>query len=172
MCTWRVLRVPRQYIGTQTGLLVRPRRRWRLESTLGAPDCRLQVGAHGGSLRDVGSQVLTGRHCRSRPLNQRSFVSRDLGAGAESVVRLAGPKAHSSWDFASAQVDNTAAIAFSRSTGSNARSRMRHIDLRQAWVRVLRESGLITCSRGQNDRFGPRSRLSVEGESHLGGPRA
>ena len=43
------------------------------------------------------------------------------------------------------QVDNTAAIAFSRSTGSNARSRMRHIDLRLAWVRVLRESGLITC---------------------------
>ena len=43
------------------------------------------------------------------------------------------------------QVDNTAAIAFSRSTGSNGRSRMRHIDLRQAWVRVLRESGLITC---------------------------
>ncbi len=34
------------------------------------------------------------------------------------------------------QVDNTAAIAFSRSTGSNGRSRMRHIDLRQAWVRV------------------------------------
>ncbi len=44
-----------------------------------------------------------------------------------------------------AQVDNTAAIAFSRSTGSNGRSRMRHIDLRMAWVRVLRESGLITC---------------------------
>jgi hypothetical protein len=43
------------------------------------------------------------------------------------------------------QVDNTAAIAFSRNTGSNGRSRMRHIDLRLAWVRVLRESGLITC---------------------------
>jgi hypothetical protein len=42
-------------------------------------------------------------------------------------------------------VDNTAAIAFSRSTGSTGRSRMRHIDLRQAWVLVLRESGLITC---------------------------
>ncbi len=60
-------------------------------------------------------------------------------------------------------VDNTAAIGFSRSTGSNARSRMRHIDLRHAWVRVLRESGLITCSRGQNDRFGPRSMLSCGG---------
>ena len=43
------------------------------------------------------------------------------------------------------QVDNQAAIAFSRQADTGGRSRLRHIDLRQEWVHLLRESGLVTC---------------------------
>ena len=43
------------------------------------------------------------------------------------------------------QVDNQAAIAFSRQADTGGRSKLRHIDLRQEWVHLLRESGLVTC---------------------------
>ena len=43
------------------------------------------------------------------------------------------------------QVDNQAAIAFSRKSDTGGRSKLRHIDLRQSWVHLLRESGLVTC---------------------------
>ena len=43
------------------------------------------------------------------------------------------------------QVDNQAAIAFSRQADTGGRSKLRHIDLRQQWVHLLRESGLVTC---------------------------
>jgi hypothetical protein len=43
------------------------------------------------------------------------------------------------------QVDNQAAIAFSRKSDTGGRSKLRHIDLRQNWVNLLRESGLVAC---------------------------
>ena len=43
------------------------------------------------------------------------------------------------------QVDNQAAIAFSKQADTGGRSRLRHIDLRQEWVHLLRESGLVAC---------------------------
>ena len=43
------------------------------------------------------------------------------------------------------QVDNQAAIALSRQADTGGRSKLRHIDLRQEWVHLLRESGLVTC---------------------------
>ena len=45
------------------------------------------------------------------------------------------------------QVDNQAAIAFSRQADTGGRSKLRHIDLRQEWAHLLpvRESGLVSC---------------------------
>ena len=42
-------------------------------------------------------------------------------------------------------VDNHAAIAFAKQADTGGRSKLRHIDLRQHWVHLLRESGLVTC---------------------------
>ena len=43
-------------------------------------------------------------------------------------------------------VDNTAAIAFSKPSGGTGRTRLKHIDVRSEWVTVLRESGLVTTA--------------------------
>ena len=43
------------------------------------------------------------------------------------------------------QVGNQAAIAFAKQADTGGRSKLRHIDLRQHWVHLLRESGLVTC---------------------------
>jgi hypothetical protein len=42
-------------------------------------------------------------------------------------------------------VDNTGCIAFARQSNHSGKSRLGHIDRRQQWLEVLRDSGLITC---------------------------
>lgn len=42
-------------------------------------------------------------------------------------------------------VDNTGCIAFARQNNHSGKSRLGHIDRRQQWLEVLRDSGLITC---------------------------
>jgi len=42
-------------------------------------------------------------------------------------------------------VDNMAAICFSRQSQFAGRSKMKHIDCRQHWLNVLRDSKLIEC---------------------------
>ena len=43
------------------------------------------------------------------------------------------------------QVDNMAALAFSKQTSHSGRSKLRHIDCRLQWLKVLRDSNLIQC---------------------------
>ena len=43
------------------------------------------------------------------------------------------------------QVDNMAAIAFSKQAQFSGRSKLRHIDCRQQWLQVLRDSNLVKC---------------------------
>ena len=43
------------------------------------------------------------------------------------------------------QVDNMAAIAFSKQAQFSGRSKLRHVDCRQQWLQVLRDSNIVKC---------------------------
>ena len=108
-------------------------------------EVRLPAGFLSGITAVTAHPDIAGEHVATSSAEAETYA---LGIFANEVLYLSYVAEEAGIPFprpAVIQVDNLAAIAFSKQSQFAGRSKLRHIDCRAEWLKVLRDSNLVEC---------------------------
>ena len=108
-------------------------------------EARLPAGFPSSITAVTAHRDIAGEHVATSSAEAETYA---LGVFANEVLHLSYVAEEAGIPFprpAVIQVDNQAAIAFSKQSQFAGRSKLRHVDCRAEWLKVLRDSNLIHC---------------------------
>ena len=108
-------------------------------------EARLPAGFLSGITAVTAHPDIAGEHVTTSSAEAETYA---LGIFANEVLYLSYVAEEAGIPFprpAVIQVDNLAAIAFSKQSQFAGRSKLRHVDCRAEWLKVLRDSNLVEC---------------------------